>query len=57
MEDKYKILSILEIENGWLLRVDYPANPFQNKGESYSSQYCKDVEALVKLIAIECKNK
>lgn len=57
MENKYKILSILELENGWLLRVDYPANPFQNKGESYSSQYCEDVEALVKLIAIECKNK
>jgi len=48
MIDKYKYCEVFELENGWLLKINYPTNPLETSQEiSHRSYYCKDVEDLL----------
>ena len=58
MRDKYKYYEVFELENGWLLKINYPANPLETSQEiSHRSYYCKDVEGLLEKLNKLIKNK
>jgi len=57
MRDKYRYYEVFELENGWLLKINYPTNPLETSQQiSHKSYYCKDVEDLLEKLNKSIKN-
>jgi len=48
MINKYKTITLFEIENGWIIRIEYPDKPQEPTQESHISKHCPNKESLIK---------
>lgn len=57
MIDKYLAMEIFEIENGWVIKVQYPDQVNVPNPTAYITYYCNNVDSLVDKIKEICKEK
>lgn len=50
MINKYREITLFEIENGWVLRITPVDNPANSTQAEVESTYCKDDEDLLKVL-------
>lgn len=47
MIDKYREITIYEVENGWIFKTLPSENPNNVNQVAYISTYCKDIDSLI----------
>lgn len=56
--ERYLVFEVFELENGWLLKINYPSKPHNFDATSYKSFYHPSIKSLTKQMESEAyKNK
>jgi hypothetical protein len=55
MIDKYRELTIFEVENGWVLKAEHLGNQKNNEPDSYTSTFYPNNKSLLEGIKEEIK--